>query len=52
MKTLLSFCIVLVASVVCFSNIFAQAHIQEHLPEGARARIGKGSVYGLAFSPG
>ena len=24
--------------------------MREHLPEGARARIGKGSVYGLAFS--
>lgn len=50
MKTVLSFSMMLAASVVCFSNILAEVHIQEHLPEGARARIGKGSVYGLAFS--
>ena len=51
MKTVLSFSVLLAASVVCFSNILAEVHIQAHLPEGARARIGKGSVYGLAFSP-
>ena len=50
MKTVLSFSAMLAASVVCFSNILAEVHIQGHLPEGARARIGKGSVYGLAFS--
>ena len=51
MKIVLSFFAVLAASVLCCSNVFAQAHTQEHLPEGAKARIGRGGVYELAYSP-
>ena len=32
-------------------NAFAQAVFQRDLPEGAKAKIGKGSVRGLAYSP-
>ena len=41
----------LFAAALCFSNVFAQADTQGHLPEGAKARIGKGEVYGLAYAP-
>jgi hypothetical protein len=51
MKTVLSFFAFLAASGLCISNVFAQAYMQEHLPEGAKARIGKGYVYELAYSP-
>jgi WD40 repeat protein len=51
MKTVLSFFALLAAAALCFSNMFAQADMQVHLPEGAKARIGKGGVYELAYSP-
>ena len=51
MKTVLSFFALLAAAALCCSNVFAQAHTQEHLPEGAKARIGRGVVYELAYSP-
>ena len=51
MKIGLSFFARLAAAVLCCSNVFAQAYMQEHLPEGAKGRIGKGEVYQLAHSP-
>ena len=51
MKTVFSFFLLFAASALCFSNVFAQADMQVHLPEGAKARIGKGGVYELAYSP-
>ena len=50
MKTVLSFFALLAAFILCLSNAFAQAYMQEHLPEGAKARIGRGGVYELAYS--
>ena len=49
MKTVLSFFALLAASALCFSNVFAQADIQVHLPEGAKARIGKISIFGTCI---
>ena len=33
------------------SNTFAQDSPQWHLPEGAKARLGKGSISEIAYSP-
>ena len=53
MKTWLS--LILTASLVIFTfapNIFAQDSSQWHLPEGAKARLGKGWISGdIAYSP-
>ena len=51
MKIVLSFFALLAAFALCLSNVFAQAYTQEHLPEGAKARIGKGGVYEIAYTP-
>ena len=51
MKIVLSFFALFAASTLCLSNVFAQAYTQKQLPEGAKARIGKGGVYELAYSP-
>ena len=51
MKIVLSFFAVLAAAALCLSNVFAQAYTQEQLPEGAKARIGKGGVYEIAYAP-
>ena len=37
--------------MICSADAFGQAYTQEHLPEGAKARIGKGWVYELAYAP-
>ena len=40
------------ALLLVFSwSAFTQEHIKNYLPEGAKARLGKGSVSDLAFSP-
>ncbi len=51
MKIVLSFLALLAALVMCSDAAFGQVYVQEHLPEGAKARIGKGRVYELAYSP-
>ena len=51
MKTRLAFFALLAASVLFLSNAFAQEFMKNYLPEGARARVGKGYVYDLAYSP-
>ena len=51
MKTVFSVLVLFAASVICFSDAFGQTYIQEYLPEGAKARIGKGRVNELAYSP-
>ena len=51
MKIVFSFLAFLAAFVICFSDAFGQVRKQEHLPEGAKARIGKGGVSELAYAP-
>ena len=51
MKTVFSVLVLFAASVICFSDAFGQTYMQEYLQEGAKARIGKGNVYELAYSP-
>ena len=41
----------LVFPALYLPNAFPQAHIKGYLPEGAKARVGKGYVYDIAFSP-
>ena len=41
----------LVSSALYLPNAFPQAHIKGYLPEDAKARVGKGYVYDIAFSP-
>ena len=44
--------VTLIIVLALFSvNGFAQEYTQWHLPEGARARLGKGAVNGIAYSP-
>ena len=38
-------------STPCISNTFAQDYTQWSLPEGAKARLGKGSINEIAYSP-
>ncbi len=45
MKTVFSVLVLLAASVICFSDAFGQVYVQEHLPEGVKARIGKMSIF-------
>ena len=51
MKIVFSFFALFAAFVMCSDAAFGQMHKREHLPEGAKARIGKGGVYDIAFSP-
>ena len=46
-----SLALLLVFSLLFLPNAFTQQHLKNYLPEGAKARIGKGYVYDLAFSP-
>ena len=48
LKTFLSF---LYISVLFTQNSFAQDISRWHLPEGAKARLGKGSIEDFAYSP-
>ena len=41
----------LVSSALYLPNAFPQEHIKGYLPEGAKARVGKGYVYDIAFAP-
>ena len=50
MKTVFSL-LLLVFSALYLPNAFPQEHIKNYLPEGAKARVGKGYVYDIAFSP-
>ena len=51
-KTKFSLCLLLIlVSTLHVSNTFAQDSRQWHLPEGAKARLGKGSISEIAFSP-
>ncbi len=43
--------LLLVSSSLCLPNAFPQEYIKGYLPEGAKARVGKGFVYDIAFSP-
>ena len=50
--TQLSILAVLFAWTVSLPNAIAQDHTQWHLPEGAKARLGKGTITGnVAYSP-
>ena len=52
MKTVFSFLLVILSfSVLCLPNGIAQEHIKNYLPKGARARVGKGSVSEIVYSP-
>ena len=52
MKTVFSSLILLLVSLLlCLPNAFAQEYMKDYLPEGAKARVGKGFVYDIAFSP-
>ena len=50
-NTLFSILTALLAIFVFTSNIFAQDSPQWHLPEGAKARLGKGRISEIAYSP-
>ena len=41
----------ILAILVFTPNTFAQDSPQWHLPEGAKARLGKGSIFEIAYSP-
>ena len=43
--------LLLVSSSLYLPNAFPQEDIKGYLPEGAKARVGKGYVYDIAFSP-
>ena len=52
MKTVFSFLVVILSfSVLCLPNGIAQEYMKNYLPKGARARVGKGSVSEIAYSP-
>ena len=46
-----TFFLLVVVSMLCLSDASAEDSTQWQLPEGAKARIGKGGVYELAYSP-
>lgn len=50
MKKIGLFCITCLLAVGCFSNSLAQEYTRWHLPEGAIARLGKGSIRDVEFS--
>ena len=51
-KTLFSiFSTLLFISIIFLPNTFAQGYTQSGLPEGATARLGKGSINEIAYSP-
>ena len=51
-KTLFSICLILFSvSVLYLPNSFAQDYAQWHLPEGAKARLGKGKINEVQLSP-
>ena len=37
--------------VLTFPTAYAQDLLQQHLPEGAKMRLGKGTIYAMQFSP-
>ena len=49
--TLFSILTTFLAIFTFASNIFAQDYTQWHLPEGAKARLGKGSISDIQYSP-
>ena len=52
MKTLrVSILTLLIVSIYSLSHAFAQDYTQWNLPEGARARLGKGHIGEIAYSP-
>ena len=52
MRTVFSFLIVLfLASTLNIATSFAQESPQWHLPEGVSARLGKGTIWDIAYSP-
>ena len=51
MKTIQRFFITLLLTVGTFSNSFAQDNTKTGLPEGAIARLGKGGINLMRFSP-
>ena len=51
-KTIVSiFLLLLLTSTLYLQNAFAQDHTQLSLPEGTKARLGKGSIAKIAYSP-
>ena len=50
-NTFFSILTALLAIFVFTSNTFAQDSPQWHLPEGAKARLGKGRISEIAYSP-
>lgn len=52
MKTSFSLMFTIIIALVCCSPLTAQDHSQIGLPEGVIARIGKGTVGEVHFSPG
>ena len=51
-KTIVSiFLLLLLTSTLYLPNAFAQDYTQLSLPEGAKARLGKGSITEIAYSP-
>ena len=50
-KSLFVMFIHLFISVLFLQNSFAQDYTRWGLPEGATARLGKGTIYDIAYSP-
>ena len=51
MKKIGLFSLVFLLAAGFLSNSFAQEYTQWHLPEGAIARLGKGKIKDIEFSP-
>ena len=50
-KVLSIFLTLFLASIFSLSNAFAQDALQQHLPEGAIARLGNGVIHQIVYSP-
>ena len=50
-STFLHLIITFFVFTLCSQNIYAQDSLQWHIPKGAKARLGKGNIREIAFSP-
>ena len=50
-RLLCTFLTLYLLSALCLTNTFAQDYTQLNLPEGAKARLGKGVIIGMRLSP-
>ena len=50
-RLLCTFLTLYLLSALCLTNTFAQDYTQLNLPEGAKARLGKGVIIDMRLSP-